>query len=124
MPSLAARSCAPTNAPSCSFFPPEQCGACPQRASCVSAKHPSRTIEVGPNEALFIAARAYQQTEAYKAARRARQIVERQVARMVHFGARFPRFFGSAKVRAQIAIIAAVVNLTRLAKLAHAPASA
>jgi len=34
--------------------------------------------------------------------------------------ANFARFFGSAKVRAQIAIIAAVVNLTRLAKLAHA----
>jgi len=112
-----ARSCAPTNAPSCSFFPPEQCEPCPQRPGCVSAKHASRTIEVGPNEALLLDARAYQHTDGYKADRRARQIVERQVARMVQLGARFARFFGSAKVRAQIAIIAAVANLTHLARL-------
>jgi hypothetical protein len=85
---------------------------------CVSDKHTSRTIEVGPNEALLIAARAYQHTDAYKADRRARQIVERQVARMVRLGARFARFFGAVKVRAQIAIIAVVANLTRLVSLA------
>jgi len=104
-------------------FPPEKCEDCPQRAGCISAKNASRTIEVGPNEALMIDARAYQHTDAYKADRRARQIVERQVARMVHFGARFARFFGAVKVRAQIAIIAAVVNLTRLASLANAHAA-
>jgi Transposase DDE domain len=119
---LVARFCVPTNAPSCSFFPPEQCGPCPQRQGCVSAKHASRTIEVGPHEALLIDARAYQHTDAYKADRRARQIVERQVARMVQLGARFARFLGSAKVRAQIAIIAAVANLTRLARLVDAAA--
>jgi hypothetical protein len=124
MQSLAARSCVPTNAPSCSFFPPEPCGACPQRAGCFSDKHTSRTIEVGPNEALRIAARAYQHTDTYKADRRARQIVERQVARMVRLGARFARFFGVAKVRAQIAIIAVVANLTRLVRLAKAATTA
>jgi len=36
---------------------------------------------------------------------------------MVQLGARFARFFGAAKVRAQIAIIAAVANLTHLASL-------
>jgi hypothetical protein len=98
-------------------FPPESCSGCPQRGACVSDKHPSRTLEVGPNEALFIKARVYQTTDAYKADRRARQVVERQVARMVRLGARFARVFGRAKVRAQIAMIAAVANLTRLAKL-------
>jgi hypothetical protein len=38
---------------------------------------------------------------------------------MVQLGARFARFLGVAKVRSQIAIIAAVVNLTRLAKLGN-----
>lgn len=93
-------------------FPAEQCGACPRRASCISEKHTSRTIEVGPNEALLIEARVYQHTDAYKADRRSRQIVERQVARMVRLGARFARFFGAAKVRTQIVIIAVVANLT------------
>ena len=99
-------------------FPPEQCALCPQRGACISEKHASRSIEVGPHEKLFIEARAYQHTEQYKADRRARQIVERQVARMVRLGARFARFFSIAKVRVQIALIAAVANLARLAVLA------
>jgi hypothetical protein len=98
-------------------FPPESCSGCPQRIACVSEKHESRTIEVGPHEALFIEARAYQDTESYKQDRRARPIVERQVARRVRLGARLARVFGMAKVRAQIAMIAAVLNFTRLAKL-------
>jgi IS5 family transposase len=36
---------------------------------------------------------------------------------MVRLGARVARVFGIAKVRAQTAFIAAVANLTRLAKL-------
>ena len=43
---------------------------------------------------------------------------------MVRLGARFARFFGAAKVRAQIPIIAAVANLTHLAKLTDAAAHA
>ena len=103
-------------------FPPEQCGVCPQRVNCISDKHASRAIEVGPNEALLIEARAYQHTDAYKADRRTRQIVERQVARMVRLGARFARCFGKVKVHAQIAVIAAVANLTRLVSLMNAAA--
>jgi hypothetical protein len=104
-------------------FPPESCSDCPRRAACISDKRTSRTLEVGPHEALFIEARAYQGTEQYKADRRTRQIVERQVARMVRLGARFARVFGLAKVRAQIAIIAAIANLTRLATLQAAQAA-
>jgi hypothetical protein len=100
------------------IFPADSCNACPRRTACVSDKHPSRTVEVGPNEALFIQARAYQKTEAYKADRRARQVVERQVGRMARLGARFARVFGMAKVAAQVAIIGAVANLARLATLA------
>jgi len=42
---------------------------------------------------------------------------------MVRLGARVARFFGTAKVRAQIVIIAVVVNLTRLARLANVTAT-
>ena len=103
-------------------FPTETCQACPQRARCVGKQAQARTIEVRPNEALCVQARAYQATEAYKQDRRARQIVERQVARMVKMGARVARVFGMAKVRAQIALMAVVVNLTRLMTLQHAKA--
>lgn len=104
-------------------FPPEQCAPCPQHEACVSPKHTSRSIEVGPHEQLFIDARAYQRTEQYAADRRARQVAERQVARMVRLGARCARFFGIAKVRVQVALIAAVANLARLAVLASAATS-
>lgn len=103
-------------------FPPERCLPCPKRAVCVPNRAEARTIEIRPNEALFVQARAYQDTPAYHADRRARQIAERQVARMVKMGARVARVFGKAKVRAQIAMIAVVVNLTRLITLQAAEA--
>ena len=57
-------------------------------------KHPSRTLEVGPHEPLFVEARHYAKTDAYRIDRRKRLIVERQIARMVRLGARFARFHG------------------------------
>ena len=105
-------------------YPPESCGSCPQRAACITDKHDRRTVEVGPNEALFIAARAYQATDTFKIDRRTRQIVERQVARMVRLGARVARVFGCAKVKAQTAFIAAVANFSRLATLSASVARA
>lgn len=101
-----------------SFFPPEQCATCPKRAACISDKHPSRTLEVGPHEKLFIDARNYAKTDAYREDRQKRLIVERQVARMAQLGARVARFFSQAKVRVQVSLVAAVVNLARLAVLA------
>jgi IS5 family transposase len=44
-------------------------------------------------------------------------VVERQIARMARLGARYARFFGEAKVRVQVALVAAVANLARLAVL-------
>jgi hypothetical protein len=93
------------------------CATCPQRAACVSPKQTSKTIEVGPHENLFIDARAYAKTDEYRDDRRKRLVVERQIARMAWLGARFARFFGQAKVRVQVALVAAVTNLTRLAAI-------
>jgi hypothetical protein len=98
-------------------FPSEECAKCPTRAACVSDKHPSRSVEVGPHEALFIQARQYAKTEAYRDDRKKRLIVERQIARMARLGARVARFFGQAKVRVQVSFVAAVANLARLAVL-------
>ena len=98
-------------------FAVEDCEACPQRAACLPKQAQSRTIDVRPNEALFVQARDYQGTEEYRRDRQTRQIAERQIARMVKLGARVARVFGLAKVRAQTAMIAVVVNLTRLCTL-------
>ena len=90
------------------------CDECPHRTRCIPADKSVRTLEVGPHEDLTLAARAYETTPAYSQDRRTRQVAERMVARMVQLGARTARVFGLAKVRAQIAMIAAVANLTRL----------
>jgi hypothetical protein len=93
------------------------CDECPQRSACIPASKPARTIEVGPHEDLLLAARAYEATPAFPVDRRTRQVAERMVARLVQLGARVARVVGQVKVGAQIAIIAAVANLTRLTKL-------
>jgi hypothetical protein len=93
------------------------CDPCPKRGACIPAGKPARTIEVGPHEDLFLAARAYEATPAFRDDRRTRQVAERTVARLVQLGARTARVIGKVKVRAQIAMIAAVANLTRLTKL-------
>ena len=80
-------------------------------------------MEVGPYEHLFLDARRYAKTEAYRDDRRKRLVVERQIARMAWLGARFARFFGKAKVRVQVALVAAVTNLTRLAAVLAARVS-
>ena len=67
----------------------------------MSPKQTSRTVEVGPHEALFIDARRYATTEEYRDDRRKRLLVERQISRMAWLGARFARFFGQTKVRAR-----------------------
>jgi IS5 family transposase len=107
--------CVPKSAPGSSFFPPQACEPCPLRGACIAPAHAHRTLEVGPHEALFIEARRYAKTDAYRDDRRKRLIVERQIARVARLGARFARFFGQAKVRVQVALIAAVANLARLA---------
>ncbi|MGH7269076.1 MAG: transposase [Polyangiaceae bacterium] len=85
------------------------------RASCACRPSASRSIEVGPHEALFIDARGYAKTQAYRDDRRKRLGVERQMARAARRGGRFARLLGQAKVRVQVALVAAVSNLARLA---------
>jgi IS5 family transposase len=50
-------------------------------------------------------------------------IVEREISRVARLGARVARFFGKAKVRVQVALVAAVANLARLAALQAARAA-
>ena len=71
----------------------------------------------------MIAARAYAKTEEYRHDRKKRLIVERQIARMARLGARVARYFGQAKVRVQVSLVATVVNLARLAVLQGARAA-
>jgi Transposase domain (DUF772)/Transposase DDE domain len=108
-------------------FPVAVCTACPVRAQCLSepnrrtTRRTGRTILFHPQERLLQAARAFQHSPAFGEVRRRRQAAEHRLARLVQLGLRQARFVGRAKTLFQLALAAAVANLTLLAGhgLAH-----
>ena len=95
------------------------CRACLLAARCTTAKD-GRTITIGPHEALLAAARLRQQDPAWKADYRAtRPKVERKIGHLMRrrHGGRRARVRGLARVAADFALLAAAVNLARLAVL-------
>jgi len=95
------------------------CAGCPLVARCtVSPK--GRTIAVGPYEALLVRARAASRDPAWRADYRAtRPKVERKIGHLMRrrHGGRRARVRGRLKVGADFALLAAAVNLARLAVL-------
>jgi hypothetical protein len=95
------------------------CRTCPLAAQCTTAKE-GRTITIGPHEARLAAARARQADPDWKADYRAtRPKVERKIAHLMRrrHGGRRARVRGLRKVTADFALLAAAVNLARLAVL-------
>lgn len=98
------------------------CAACPLASQCTAARG-GRTITIGPHEARLAAARICQQDPAWKADYRAtRPKVERKIGHLMRrrHGGRRARVRGLAKVAADFALLAAAVNLARLATLGAA----
>ena len=97
----------------------EACATCLLAAQCTTAKT-GRTISVGPYEEHLAAARAEQADPAWRADYRAtRPKVERKIGHLMrrHHGGRRARVRGQPKVAADFALLAAAVNLARLAVL-------
>jgi hypothetical protein len=95
------------------------CGGCPLAARCTSSPK-GRAIRVGPHEAALTRARARQADPAWKADYKAtRPKVERKQAHMMRrrHGGRQARMRGQAKITADFSLLAAAVNLARLAAL-------
>ena len=76
-----------------------------------------RTVTVHEHEALLQRAREFQQTTVFRYRYRKRVVAEHRIARLIHLGLRNARYFGSAKVLFQLAMTAAVANLTLTAGL-------
>ncbi len=95
------------------------CSACPLVAGCTSSRA-GRVIAINPHEALLAAGRAAGRDPAWRADYRAtRPKVERKIAHLVrrHHGGRRARVRGRLKVGADFALLAAAINLARLAVL-------
>jgi hypothetical protein len=95
------------------------CRTCPLAAQCTTAKE-GRTITIGPHEARLAAARQAQASPAWRADYKAtRPKVERKIGHLMRrrHGGRRARVRGRGKVAADFALLAAAVNLARLAVL-------
>ncbi len=95
------------------------CAACPLAARCTTDRR-GRTVKVGPHEAQLVRARAAGRDPAWKADYRAnRPKVERRIAHLMRrrHGGRRARVRGRPKVAADFRLLAAAVNLARLAVL-------
>ena len=95
------------------------CDGCPLAERCTSAKE-GRTIYVGPYEQQLARARQRQSDPAWKADYKAtRPKVERKISHLMRrrHGGRRARVRGKPKVSADFALLAAAVNLARLAVL-------
>jgi hypothetical protein len=91
---------------------------CPLRGQCTESKT-GRTITIGHHEARIAAARLRQRDPAWQADYRAtRPKVERKIAHLMRRrGARRARMRGRLRIAADFNLLAAAVNLTRLATL-------
>jgi len=112
-----------TNGAGTASFGPA-CARCPLREQCTKAAA-GRSISVGVHEEHLAAARARQQHPDWVADYRAtRPKVERKIGHLMrrHHGGRRARVRGQVKVAADFSLLAAAVNLARLAVLAVASA--
>ena len=92
------------------------CGACPLRSQCTDARAGlGRTVRLHPQEALLQEARQLQDSPAYDQYRQRRVVAEHRLARLVQLGIRQARYFGHARTRFQVYLVATVANLTLLA---------
>jgi len=97
-------------------FPRQACDACQLRHICVRNKsHKSKELRLHPREDLLQEARKTAATDYFKEQYRQRVKVEHSIGRLVQRGIRQSRFFGKKRTRWQVALAAAVVNLTLIA---------
>lgn len=96
-------------------FSESYCSSCPLRSRCIKPTSRYRTISVHEHEKLIQEAKIFQRTEEFKTQYRKRVVVEHRFARLMQLGARKARYIGSKKTLFQLAMTAAVANLTLIA---------
>ena len=95
------------------------CGNCPLRANCTTNEQ-GRSVTIHPSEHTIATARKKQRDPAWKARYRGtRPKVERKLAHLMYrrHGGRRARVRGRARIAADFSLLAAAVNLRRLAEL-------
>jgi hypothetical protein len=113
-PEQATASIAPKS--SVARFPKSVCAACPQRASCTSAKNTGRTITIHPLEDLLIELRSEKSTPEGREALRERTAIEHSLARVSHIQGPKARYRGVRKNTLDERRTGVVMNLQEIAR--------
>lgn len=90
-----------------------RCARCPLREHCTTSAR-GRSVSVHPQEALLMAARAYQETAQGRAQLRERVVAEHRLARLGQLGMGQARYLGRAKTKCQLLLLATIANLRRV----------
>jgi len=102
----------------------DHCTLCPARQLCVSGTG-GRKLGIGPYYEHREARRAEQQTAAFKERMQRRSAIEGTISELVRrYGVRQARYRGKAKVRLQMLLAGAALNLHRLARATRLQAPA
>jgi len=99
-------------------FPKERCAECPLRTACVGNRDGPRTISLHPQEEEMRRARGHQKSQAFREAKRHRQVAEHRIARLRQLGLKQARYMGRAKTLFQLLLAATVANLSLVAGVA------
>jgi hypothetical protein len=102
-------------------FPPEDCGACAQRARCTRSARQGRSVSIHPDERLLTELRERQQSPTGRAKLRERVQVEHTLAHIGHWQGDRARYRGQRKNLFDLRRTAVVHNLHVLKHTADAP---
>jgi hypothetical protein len=94
------------------IFSRRDCGPCGRRAQCTKSVRAARILQITARTEQLQRLRREQRTERFRRRYRLRVVVEHRIARLVQLGVRQARYLGQAKVAFQVALAAAVANLT------------
>jgi hypothetical protein len=93
-------------------FSRTDCMGCELRAKCTRSKSDVRAIVVTATSEALQPLRREQRTQGFRAKYRKRVKVEHRIGRCIQLGGRQARYFGRKKLAFQIAMVAAIANLT------------
>lgn len=93
-------------------FSRHDCRTCRLRAQCTTGKRTARVITVTEATRALQKLRRQQSTPEFRSLYRLRVVVEHRLARLCQLGMRQARYFGRAKTAFQLAMAAAVANLS------------
>lgn len=97
-------------------FAAATCGACSLKEECTASPQ-GRSISIHPHEAQIQSDRLAQRTAEFQDVYRKRSYAERAIYQLTRHGARSARYFGQAKTKFQLLLVATVHNIKQVMRV-------